>query len=312
MLLLKFIVRLADSDTGACMANISTDLFKKIQRIQIQTRKLANDILAGAYRSAFKGKGMEFEEVREYQAGDEIRCIDWNVTARMGHPYIKSFREEREISVILVVDVSSSSMFGSTGLLKSEIIAEIGAVIAFSAIKNNDKIGLILFSDIIEKYLPPKKGLRHVLRVIRELLVFKPKSRGTNLSHALSFLGKVQAKSGVCFLISDFLCSDYSHEIALIAQKHDLISICVSDPYELGFPTMNLMNLTDLETGQSYVLDSSSATLQNNFTKVATVRLKEHESLMKQAGADFIDIRTDQPYLSALRKFFKIRERKRR
>lgn len=290
------------------MAAIAPDLFKTIRRIEIVSTQLANDILAGAYRSAFKGRGMEFEEVREYQPGDEIRTIDWNVTARMSNPFVKIFREERDITVILVVDVSGSSRFGGRNGLKSELIAEIGAVLAFSAIKNNDKVGLILFTDIVEKYVPPRKGTRHVLRIIRELLAFEPQQRGSNLKGALSFLGKVQSKPGICFLISDFLCSDYAHEAAIIAKKHDLISISVSDPYEHSFPQLGLVHVADLETGQTTLVDAAFPSFQKEFQRKTTERLAKQKQLMGKIGAGFIDIRTDQPYLAELRKFFKLRE----
>lgn len=294
------------------MPEIEPDIFKTIRRIQIITTQLANDILAGAYRSAFKGRGIEFEEVREYQPGDEVRSIDWNVTARMNHPYVKNFREERDITVLLVVDVSASSRFGGQHGLKKETIAEIGAVLAFSAIKNNDKVGLLLFSDIVEKYVPPRKGTRHVLRLIRELLAYKPKQQGTDLKGALSFLGKVHRRSAICFLISDFFCDGYSHEIAPIAKRHDLISICVNDAYEYSFPQIGLVNIQDLETGNTSVIDTSFQELQDHFKKASEERLARHKSLMEQIGADFIKITTDQPYLGELRKFFRLREVQRR
>jgi uncharacterized protein (DUF58 family) len=290
------------------MAKTEPDLFKTIHRIHIVSTQLANDILAGAYHSAFKGRGIEFEDVREYQPGDEIRSIDWNVTARMNHPYVKNFREERDITVILVVDVSASSLFGGQHVLKKEMIAEIGAVLAFSAIKNNDKVGLLLFSDIIEKYIPPRKGIRHVLRIIRDLLAFQPKKTGTDLKNALSYLGKVQRKSGICFLISDFIAKDYSHEIALIAKRHDLISICVTDSYEHDFPKKGIVHLQDLESDETTISNTNTEKLQKRFQEDAKKRMELHEHTMKQAGAGFIKIRTDESYFDALRKFFKLRE----
>ncbi|MGA8164128.1 MAG: DUF58 domain-containing protein [Waddliaceae bacterium] len=293
------------------MAAIPRKVFEKIRHIQIRTAQFAEDIFAGAWHSAFKGQGMEFEEVREYQSGDDIRTIDWNVTARMSHPYIKVFREERELTVMLVVDVSASSRFGSHRQLKRDLIAEIGAVLAFSAIKNHDKVGLILFSQKVEKYIPPKKGIRHVLRVIRELLVFEPKHAGTDLADALSFLGGIQRKSCICFLISDFLCPEHAHECSLIANKHDLVSIAVSDPYELEFPNMEIVNVKDLETGEFSVVDSSDQRVHAQFQKKAQERLGKVEQLMKRIGAGFIFIRTDRPYLDPLRKFFKMKEIKR-
>jgi uncharacterized protein (DUF58 family) len=290
------------------MPELPQELFKKIRKIQIHTTQLADDILAGAWHSAFKGRGMEFEEVREYQTGDEIRSIDWNVTARMNHPYIKVFREERELTVILLVDVSASSRFGSQNQLKRDLIAEIGAVLAFSAIKNNDKVGLILFSDDVEKFIPPKKGTRHVLRVIRELLVYQPKGVGTNLQKALDFVGGVLRKSSICFLISDFICSLHQREISIVSKKHDLISINVSDPYELEFPKMELINLIDLETGEHQTVDASNSDLLKEFKEKSANRLKAVDKMMKKIGAGYMSIRTDLPYVAPMRKFFKTRE----
>lgn len=290
------------------MAELEPGLYKTIHRIQIVSTQLANDILAGAYHSAFKGRGIEFEDVREYQPGDEIRSIDWNVTARMNHPYVKNFQEERDITVILVVDVSASSQFGGQHGLKKEIIAEIGAVLAFSAIKNNDKVGLLLFSDIVEKYVPPRKGTRHVLRIIRELLAFQPKQTGTDLKNALSYLGKVQRKSGICFLISDFLTKDYSHEIALISKRHDLISICITDPYEHHFPENGIVNFQDMESTTTVTSDTDSAELQKRFHDEAKKWIEIQEHIMKQVGAGFIKIQTNESYFDALHKFFKLRE----
>lgn len=294
------------------MASISPDIFKTIRRIQILSSQLASDVLAGAYRSAFKGKGMEFEEVREYQPGDEIRSIDWNVTARMSNPYVKIFREERDLTVILVVDVSASARFGSHFGSKSALIAEIGGVLAFSAINNNDKVGLVLFSNIIEKYLPPRKGIRHVTRVIRELLAFEPQGRGSDISAALAFVGKVQSRPGICFLISDFMSSDYSHEAALVAKRHDLISIRVTDPYETAFPQIGVAAVTDLETLEHTLVDTSSKPTQKHYQEAAERQLLQFKQMMNKIGAGYIDIRTDQSYMAALRKFFKIREKKRR
>ena len=289
------------------MAAAEKDLLKTIRRIQIQTTHLATDVLAGAYKSAFRGKGMEFEEVRDYQPGDEVRSIDWNVTARMNHPYVKNFREERELTVMLVVDISASSRFGSTNQMKSELIAEIGAVMAFSAIKNNDKVGLLLFTDEVEKYLPPKKGTRHVLRVIRDLLAFEPHGRGTNLAGALAYLGKVNRRRGICFVISDFLCENYAHEMALAAREHDLITIAVNDPYEARMPPMSLVTLADLESKELAIVDTSSTHLQECYSESAARRVADHQKLMKKIGAGFIDIRTDESYIKALHKFFKTR-----
>lgn len=294
------------------MIGISKDLFKKIRRIQLVSLQLANDILAGAYHSAFKGKGMEFEDVREYEAGDDVRSIDWNVTARMNRPFVKNFREERELTVVLVVDISSSCRFGSRDLLKSDLIAEIAGVLAFSAIKNNDKVGLILFSDTVEKYLPPRKGTRNILRIIRELLLFQPKNHGSDINSALAFLGNVQRRAGICFLISDFICPDYSHQIKLIAKKHDLISICVSDPHEESFPEIHLAKFADLETGKITIVDTSSDVVRMQLKRLSDERFLNLQKIMQKIGAGHIHIRTNQSYLEALRKFFQLREMRRR
>lgn len=289
-----------------------TALYKKIRRIEIQTTQLANDILAGAYRSAFKGRGMEFEEVRDYQEGDDVRSIDWNVTARMSRPFVKSFREERDLTVMLLIDVSASTRFGSVATFKSDLIAEISALIAFSAIKNNDKIGMILFSEGIEKYVPPAKGSRHVLRLIREILAFQAEGRQTNLEAAFHFLGHVQPRSAVCFLLSDFICpQNYAHQLALTAKRHDLIALVIQDPHETSFPSMGLIHLTDLETGKEMLIDSSSDTFQKHFVANTKEREIFYRSLFIQNGVGLVEIQTDQPYLPALRKFFKKRARRR-
>lgn len=286
-------------------------LLKKIRRIQFQSNQLARDLLAGAYHSTFKGRGLEFEDVREYQPGDEIRTIDWHVTARMRHPYVKTFREERELTVFLVVDLSASMQFGSHTQRKRDLIAEIGAALAFSALKNNDKVGLILFTDQIEKYLVPKKGVRHVLRVIRDLLAFEPVSRGTNLNAALSFLGNVQRRSSICFLISDFMADINLKKLAVTARQHDLISITVTDPYEQQFPSLGIAHLTDLESGKTRVVDTSDPQIQHSQELTTNARLLKIKKEMQKIGAGFIDVRTNKPYLSALRKFFKLRELRR-
>lgn len=288
---------------------LTLDVINTIRRIQILSTQLAKDVLAGSYRSAFKGKGMEFEEVREYQAGDEVRSIDWNVTARMNHPYVKNFREERDLTVILIVDVSASLLFGSIES-KRKFIAELGAVLAFSAIKNNDKVGLILFSDIIEKYIPPRKGTRHVLRVIRELLLFSPKNKGSNLKNALNFLGKVQNRSSICFIISDFQFHGYSHEASLISQKHDLISICVIDPAEMNFPHLGMVRLRDLETNEECIVDTNKTDAMDAFHVHAKKRVLRHKQIMNKIGADFIELFTDKSFITSLQTFFKMRQRR--
>lgn len=287
-------------------------LSKTIRQIQFLSTHLAEDVLAGAYRSAFKGRGMEFEEVREYQPGDEVRSIDWNVTARMNRPYVKNFREERDLTVHLLVDVSASTRFGSHYGLKSTLIAEIGAVLAFSAIKNNDRIGLILFTDEVEKYIPPRKGTRHVLRLIRELLAFKPQRKGSDVGKALAFFGKVQRKVSICFLLSDFICPDYAHEAAIVALHHDLVALYIRDAQEKAFPNIGLAQLSDLETGKEAFIDTSSHALQQSVKEKSANDLLHHKQLIKKLGAGFIEIATDQPFMRPLRMFFKMRSLKRR
>ncbi len=292
------------------MAEISRDVFKHIRSIQIRTVRTVNDALAGAYHSAFKGRGMEFEDVREYTPGDEVRSIDWNVTARMRFPYIKNYREERELTVMLVVDVSASAIFGTHGRQKKDLLAEIAAVLALSAIKNNDKVGLILFSDGVEKYLPPKKGVTHVLRVIRELLVYETQKRTTDLALALNFLGKVQKRQGVCFLLSDFLFEAPYKELAIAAKRHDLISLCLTDPKELVLPDIGgLIQLKDLETGEDILVDMSSPEVREGLTAWTEGRIEKYKELMSKMGAGYISLLTDQPYHTAIQKYFLLRER---
>lgn len=296
--------------TGSIMEK-KIDALKHIRRIQIKTTQEVNDIFAGAYRSVFKGKGLEFEDVRLYQPGDDERSIDWNVTARMNFPFVKNFREERELTVMLVVDVSSSLRFSSSSHLKSDLLAEIGGVLAFSAIKNNDKVGLVLFSSCIELYIPPKRGLRHVLRVIRELLFFEPKQSGTDMKTALSFIGTVHQRRTICFLMSDFLCEDFSHEASIIAKRHDLIAVGIGDPLERSFPSLGLVNIKDLESGQEQLVDTTHWHQQEALDRKQAQRLpKLKESILKM-GASFIAIQTDQPYAEPLRRFFKQRRSRR-
>lgn len=291
------------------MTNVDEELIKTIRRIEIEAKHLAEGVLAGAYRSAFKGKGIEFEEVREFQPGDEERSLDWNVTAKMGHPYVKNFREEREQTVMLIVDVSSSTRFGSTNKTKNKLIAEIGALFAFSAIENNDRVGLITFSDAVDLYLSPKKGTRHVLRIIRELLVSPESGKGTNLAQALAFFGEVQNRASICFVISDFMCPDFNSEFSILAKKHDLIAVSVIDPYEQSFPNVNLAELSDLETGKGQLIDTGDSSRRRQFVDSSEKHLKDIKKLADKCGSGFIDIRTDKPYLPAIQQFFKKRGR---
>lgn len=286
------------------METLSKADLKKIRKLQLKMEHLATDILAGMYRSAFKGRGMEFEEVREYQNGDEVRSIDWNVTARMGTPYVKLFREERELTVIFMVDVSASTRFGSGSTLKKEIISEIGAVLAFSGIKNQDKIGLLLYSDQVEHYLPPAKGIRHVLRLIRDLMIFKPQHKGTDLEAALKFLGNVQKKRCVLFILSDFQHEgNYQNEVAVTAKSHDLIAIAVNDPLEHHLPDVGLIEVEDLETGEMKLIDTSSEQVRKSLSTAFEQAVSKCKRIFKKSGAEWIQVASDQSYMTPLRKF---------
>ncbi len=282
------------------------DLLKKVRKIEIKTKGLTKNIFAGQYHSSFKGRGMTFSEVREYQYGDDIRSIDWNVTARFNHPYIKIFDEERELTVILLIDVSKSASFGSDRF-KREYLAEIAAVLAFSAIQNEDKIGVILFSDRIEKFIPPKKGRKHILFIIRELLTFKPQGTGTDIAMALKFLSSAVKKRTTVFLMSDFISPDFSKPLKIVAYKHDLISLFIYDRLETELPKVGILNAYDPETGKTMWLDTSNKNVREKYKKF----WQDHEQNLKQifnkSNVDFVKIRTDQDYVKPLVKFFKSR-----
>jgi len=286
-----------------------SEILKKIKRIEIKTRHIINTVLAGEYHSVFKGRGMEFSEVREYQIGDDIRTIDWNVTARMGHPFIKKFDEERELTVIFVVDASSSGEFGTFRQLKSEIAVELCALLAFSAIKNNDRVGLIIFTNKIEKFILPRKGRNHVLRVIRELLYFKPEAVNTDVKVALDYLNKVITKKSVVFLVSDFLSGDYEKSMRIVNRHHDLIAVTITDPRELQIPDLGLIDLIDAETGEEITVDSGQTSFRDQFFKEGSLEKSKREKFFKMTGIDFVDIYTDRDYVEPLFKFFKKREK---
>lgn len=285
----------------------SLEAFRHIHRLQIKALHHVNDLFAGIYRSAFKGKGIEFEDVREYRPGDDIRTIDWNVTARSQVPFVKNFREERELTVMLVVDVSASSHFSHTDRFKSEIIAELAALIAFSAIKNQDKVGLLLFTNEIELYIKPKKGVRHVLRVIRELLYFQPRHKGTDLPKALSFLGRIQRKRVICFLISDFLSKDFSSQIAVIAKRHELIACHVFDTSEKALSPQGLLMLRDLESGEQMIVDTSSPHVQDHFQQKAHAHALWIKNLFEKVGAGYFTMNTNESSSEVLHRFFRLR-----
>jgi len=286
------------------------EVIKKIRRIEIRTKKLVNELFSGEYHSTFKGQGMEFEEVRQYEPGDDVRLIDWNVTARMGLPYIKKFREERELTVVLLIDVSSSGQFGTRDRFKNETAAELGALLAFSAIKNNDKVGLIIFTDQIEIFVPPKKGRAHVLRIIREILYFKPQGKGTNIAAALEYFNKVIRRKSVVFLVSDFLSEGFTKPLQIANNKHDIIAIKVSDPREITFDDVGLIELEDAETGEVLIIDTGSKEFRKEFAAQAEEDVTGLRKRFRSINLDFINIRTDQSYISPLINFFKMREKR--
>ena len=289
---------------------IPREILKKVKRIEIQTRGLVNNFFGGEYHSVFKGRGMTFSEVREYQPGDDIRLIDWNVTARSGNPFIKVFEEERELTVFLIVDISASGAFGSESQLKKNIGAEIASVLGFSAIKNNDKVGLILFSNEVVKYVPPKKGKSHVLRVIRELLYTKPNGNGSSIKDALEFLMKVSKRRCVVFLLSDFLNDKFWNSIIIANRKHDLIGIKIYDPYEINLPDIGMIKVEDPETGSMFWIDTS---FEPDLKQMNNNNIKSLVDLEKQSakiGLDIISISTTEDYVDPLMKFFKRRGKK--
>ena len=312
---------------------IPKDLFKKVKRIEISTNRLVTDVFAGQYHSVFKGQGIEFEEVREYQPGDDVRTIDWNVTARTGKPHIKKFIEERELTVMVMVDVSRSCRFASVNMLKSQLAAEVAAVLAFSAIRNNDKVGLIIFTDKIEKFVPPRKGVSHVLHVIREVLYFKPKGRSTDIPQALEYLSKVTSRKSIAFVISDFFPpgmtalsvtdsagardglarerEEMKKSLSIANKRHDIIAITLNDEREMQLPECGLIILEDAESGKRLMVDSSDASLRHRYNQDNVNRIKRREKFFRTVGIDFIDISTGVPYSDAIVKFFLKRRRRR-
>jgi len=289
------------------------EIIRKVRRIEIQTRHLVNDVFSGEYHSVFKGRGMEFSEVREYQRGDSIKTIDWNVTARMGHLFVKKFVEERELIVMLMVDASASGRFGSRRKSKREIAAEISALLAFSAIKNNDRVGLIIFTDEVEKFVPPKKGTKHVLRVIRELLYFQPAGRSTRIAAALEYLNRLTRRRAVVFLISDFLDDGYQRALRVANRRHDLVAVSIADPREQTLPRVGLVELEDAETGQMMLTATSDARFRRRFVEHNALRRDERKRQFASMNVDSVEILLDDsedPYLKPLMKFFRMRARK--
>jgi len=287
---------------------IPKELLKKIRRIEIRTSHMVNDVLAGEYHSAFKGRGMEFEEVRSYQIGDDVRTIDWNVSARYGHPFVKVFREERELTVMLLVDLSRSHLFGTATQLKRELAAEIGATLAFSAIHNNDKIGLIGFTDRVEHFVPAKKGTRHVLRIIRDLLYFEPKGSGTDLAVAFDHLNKVTRRRCVVFLVSDFQASGYEQPMRIARRRHDLIPITITDRREVDLPDVGMIELLDAETGETVLVDTSNKRLRRLYMADAVLRADQRTRQFKRSKIDAIDVTTGESFVEPLTRYFRARK----
>lgn len=289
---------------------IPKEILRQIHRIEITTSRLVNDIFCGQYESVFKGRGMEFSEVREYQPGDDIRTIDWNVTARFGHPFVKKFVEERELTVILLVDSSGSQHFGTQDKLKAEIAAEISSVLAFSAIKNNDRVGLISFTDQIELFIPPKKGVSHILRLIREILYHKPEGRGTEIKVALEYLNEVIKRKAVVFLISDFKGSDFEHVLKVTNKHHDLIAIRLVDPVEKEFPALGRIQLEDAETGEITLINTTYQTVRDAYSSLNLKKTQALKNLFNSISLDWIEISTEESYVKPLINFFQTRARR--
>ncbi|MSQ26739.1 MAG: DUF58 domain-containing protein [Dehalococcoidia bacterium] len=292
------------------MGVIPPDLLRKIRRIEIRVRRLLNTTFLGDYHSVFRGRGIEFSEVREYFPGDDIRSIDWNVTARMGYPYIKQFVEERELTVILAVDVSASGQYGSTGQSKLEVATEIAALLAFSAIRNNDKVGLLAFTDRVEKFVPPRKGRQHVLRVIRELLYLRPKGRGTDLGPALAYVSRVQRRKCVVFLISDFLTSGYESTLRVAGRRHDVIAVSLTDPRERELPAAGLVTLEDAETGAVTVVDAGDPGVRDAYRRLAVEAEAKRIGVLNSVGIDRVDIVNGRSYVEPLAGFFRSRAKR--
>jgi uncharacterized protein (DUF58 family) len=290
---------------------IPQDLLKKVRRIELRTSRLVDDVLAGGYHSAFKGRGMEFEEVRQYQIGDDVRTIDWNVSARYGEPYVKLYREERELTVMLLVDVSGSQHFGTHEEFKDELVAEICATLSISAIRNNDKVGLICFTDRIEAYIPPRKGSKHVLRVIRELLAIEPQGKGTDIGSALEFMNKVQKKRAIVFLVSDMQDRNWQKQLQIANRRHDVVAVSTNDVAETVLPKAGLMRIEHPETGETHVIDTSSKRVRRAWNQLATESRIAIEQTLRRSRVDQIKVQTGEPFTIALRQFFKRREARR-
>jgi uncharacterized protein (DUF58 family) len=286
------------------------EVIRQIRRLQLKARRAVEDLLGGEYHSIFKGTGIAFEEVREYQPGDDIRAIDWNVTARTGHPFVKRFIEERELTVVLAVDCSGSNQFGTRAQQKREVAAELAAVLAFSAIANNDRVGLVQFTDRVERFVPPRKGTRHVLRIIRDVLFYQPQRRGTSLREGLDFLNRVLHRRTIVFLLSDFLDQDFERSFKRTGRRHDLVAVRLTDPREEDLPAVGLLELEDAETGARLLLDTNSRQVRDAFAEAARQRRETLVALARSAHVDLVEVSTDGGHLDALIRFFRLRERR--
>jgi uncharacterized protein (DUF58 family) len=280
------------------------EIQKKVKDLEIKSRKLTTHMFTGEYHSAFKGRGMSFREVREYSHGDDVRFIDWNVSARYSHPFTKVFEEERELTVILLVDVSASSLFGTTQQRKKDMLTEVGAVLTFSAINNNDKVGVIFFSDKVEQYIPPKKGKKHALYIVRELLTAEPKRKGTNLSEAMKFFNRSSKQKSIAFIMSDFLDDNYDDSLRVIGSRHDVIGLKVYDKMDMQLPDIGMVQVEDLETGKSKWLDTSNKMVQYNYQQHFLEQSAICKAFFRKAGAELLHIRTDEDYVKILQQFF--------
>jgi uncharacterized protein (DUF58 family) len=286
------------------------EIVKKIKKVEITTRKAVNDLMGGEYHSVFKGRGIEFDEVKHYSPGDQISTIDWKVTARTGTPFVKKFVEERELTVILVVDASASQHFGSATKTKKELISEVGALLAFSAIRNNDRVGLLVFSEEVDLYLPPRKGRKHGMRVIKELVTMTPSGRGTSIMTGLDYLGRVEKSKSIVFLISDFIDEGYEKQLKIISRRHDLVLLRIKDPMEELLPDDGLITLEDSETGETLTVDPADPAWRKTFTKISNDQDESWMSFLKLHKIDAIDLKTTEPYIIPLRNFFKKRARR--
>ncbi len=285
----------------------TSELLKKVRKIEIKTKGLSANILSGQYHSAFKGRGMSFSEVRAYNYGDDVRNIDWNVTARAGVPYVKMFEEERELTMMLLVDMSRSAFFGTATQFKNELMTEISAALAFSAISNNDKVGMIFFTNTVEKFIPPKKGRSHILRIIRELLDFEPSGKGTNIGKGLEYLNNIIKKRSICFILSDFMSRDYTDALRIAARRHDIVGVHVVDPREEELPPVGLMRAVDAETGAGIWIDTDDQMIRRRYSEWYKDNLNFFKTTFARSGADVMNVRTNEPYVNALMRFFQKR-----